>query len=78
MGQCIGRRNYRFFLGYVTSTCLLCAYTGGLSLIVLVRAARHSRAKLMLDVVVEGAVHAPAAALAVGLPALILLCVASN
>jgi len=20
MGQCIGRRNYRFFLGYVTST----------------------------------------------------------
>ena len=42
----------------------------------LVRAARHSRAKLMLDVVVEGAVHAPAAALAVGLPALILLCVA--
>lgn len=76
MGQCIGRRNYRFFLGYITSTCLLCTYTCGLSLLVFVHSARHSRAKLMLDVIVEGTVQAPAAAVAVGLPALIVLCVA--
>lgn len=27
MGQCIGRRNYRYFLGFVNSVCALCAYT---------------------------------------------------
>jgi hypothetical protein len=62
--------------GYITSTCLLCTYTCGLSLLVFVHSARHSRAKLMLDVIVEGTVQAPAAAVAVGLPALIVLCVA--
>jgi hypothetical protein len=27
MGQCIGKRNYRFFLGFVISCSALCAYT---------------------------------------------------
>jgi len=31
MGQCIGRRNYRYFLGFVHSVVLLCAYTLALS-----------------------------------------------
>lgn len=35
MGQCIGRRNYRYFLGFVHSVVLLCAYT-------LVRHAPHA------------------------------------
>lgn len=76
MGQCIGRRNYRFFLGYVSSTVTLCLYTGLLSLLVFLRAASHSKAKLVIDVIVEGAAQAPAAAVAVALPALITLCVA--
>lgn len=76
MGQCIGRRNYRFFLGYVGSTCALCLYTAGLSLVVFFRAASHSKNKLIVDVIVEGTTHAPGAAVAVAVPSLILLCVA--
>ena len=27
MGQCIGKRNYRFFLGFVNAVTVLCCYT---------------------------------------------------
>jgi len=75
MGQCIGRRNYRFFIGFVTSVCLLCAYTAGFSLYVFVEVLMSLHARLQVDVLVKGFEHSPGSGTLVAFPCLILLCV---
>lgn len=40
--QCIGRRNYRFFLGFIISVSLLCCYTLGFSALVGTRKATQA------------------------------------
>lgn len=40
VGQCIGRRNYRFFLGFVISVCLLSVFVAAFSALMALRVAR--------------------------------------
>ena len=44
MGQCIGRRNYRYFLGFVISVCCLALYVAAFSTMMVLRAARQAYA----------------------------------
>jgi len=77
MGQCIGRRNYRFFLGFVISVVALCCYTLVFSAYIGYRAAIQSdMGALHSNVLARMARHAPASLALVGLPGLIVLCVA--
>ena len=76
MGQCIGRRNYRFFLGFVNSCVLLCAYTIGLSGVAIYRAAQaDAKQAAHGDFISHAVVRTPAGVGLVGFCALILLCV---
>ena len=78
MGQCIGRRNYRYFLGFVISCSALSAYTLTLSALVAYRAASASpneHGKPQHDFLARALLHSPSAVALVGFPALILLCV---
>lgn len=42
VGNCIGRRNYRFFFFFLFSTCILCCYMFGVSLAVQILVAKSS------------------------------------
>jgi hypothetical protein len=75
MGQCIGKRNYRYFLGFVASVTALCVYTALASLVVFLRAAAAVEAALALDIVSQAAEREPAACATLVFPAVILLCV---
>ena len=44
VGQCIGRRNYRYFLGFVISVCVLALYVAGFSALMAMRAASRAYA----------------------------------
>jgi hypothetical protein len=74
MGQCIGRRNYRFFLGFVNSCCLLCSYTLGLTCVFIYRVATMDGVKHG-DFFSHAMARAPAGVAIVAFCALILLCV---
>ena len=77
MGQCIGRRNYRFFLGFVTSVVALCGYTLAISGYVGYRAALQVDPRSFAGDFFSKVAHkAPVAMSLVGLPGLIMLCVA--
>lgn len=82
MGQCIGRRNYRFFLGFVISVCALCAYTLVLSAYGAYRAVRlpppNSRPAVGLppDFISRVMFVAPVPTGLVVFTAVIMLCVA--
>ena len=84
MGQCIGKRNYRFFLGFVNSVCALCVYTLALSAYVashvlqtpqlpVSKGGGRAPHPLGIDAILE--TH-PAALALIVLTGLILLCVA--
>ena len=76
MGQCIGRRNYRYFIGFVISVCVLCAYTLTLSAYVAYHAERKGRPPPYGDWMSRVVVAAPIAAALVCFPGAIVLCVA--
>ena len=77
MGQCIGKRNYRFFLGFVSSVVALCGYTLAISGYVGWRAALQVDPRSLAgDFLSKVAHRAPVAMSLVGLPGLIMLCVA--
>ena len=82
MGQCIGRRNCRFFLGFVISVCALCAYTLVLSAYGAYRAVRfpppNSRPAVGLppDFISRVMFVAPVPTGLVVFTAVIMLCVA--
>lgn len=79
MGQCIGRRNYRFFLGFVISVCMLAVFVAFFSASMALRVARaaysSSRHPLLTDLLGKAVSLEPVAAVTVGFPCLILLCV---
>jgi len=81
MGQCIGKRNYRYFLGFVNSCCVLCSYTLGLSGVAVYRAgtaaasAASAHAGKSGDFLSYAMVHTPASVALVLFCALVLLCV---
>ena len=79
MGQCIGRRNYRYFLGFVMSCSALCTYTLALSALVVYRAGTadlspHGPSGPSNDFLGRALMHSPAALALVAFPAVILLC----
>jgi len=78
MGQCIGRRNYRYFFGFVVSVVTLAAYTTALSALAFARELGRIPAGIRLPVDRLGrAIEAlPAAGVSTLVPGLILLCVA--
>lgn len=88
MGQCIGKRNYRYFLGFINSVVALCFYTIVLSAYVAIHAAQSSpptppkdpyaspRAALDDGPIARMFSTHPAAILLVVVPGLIALCVA--
>ena len=79
MGQCIGRRNYRFFLGFVISCCALCLYTGILSLLAVYETI-HEHPKVISraggDFISQALLSSPFAFMLVPFCSLILLCIA--
>jgi len=80
MGQCIGRRNYRFFLGFVVSVCLLALFVGSFSAAMALRVARHAyssvrKAPDAVDLIAKAVSLQPVAIGTVAFPGLVLLCV---
>ena len=76
MGQCIGRRNYRYFLGFIISVCCLCCYTLLLSAYVGYEATRAKPGQaLPLDFVSRLMSTSPASAALVCFCGAIALCV---
>ena len=78
MGQCIGRRNYRYFLGFVVSVCALSVCTACLTALMainLARAAYESHHAAIFDLVAKAVSLRPASVGLVAFPVLILLCV---
>jgi len=75
MGQCIGRRNYRFFLGFVISVCLLCLYTAGFSLYAFGRVVVSLTPNVPLDAVFQSFERVPVTGGMLLFPLLILCCV---
>jgi len=77
MGQCIGRRNYRWFFGFVVSVCVLCLYTAALSAVAFARALSHvpTAIRLPTDRLGQAVEELPAAGVTMLAPGLILLCV---
>jgi len=77
MGQCIGRRNYRYFIGFVVSVSLLCLYTAGASLSVLMQEVKHQQQHrtIFVDEVVQGVQRSPVVTTMLLFPLLVLLCV---
>ena len=87
MGQCIGRRNYRFFLGFVNSVVALCCYTLVLSGYMCFRMVQASASSKTASGGSRAGAHAvdspvaraidehPAALVLVVLTCLIILCV---
>jgi len=78
MGQCIGRRNYRYFLGFVISVVALCSYTLVLSAYVGYHAAAAALQGngVQINFLSRMAREAPASLALVALPSAIVLCVA--
>mmetsp|Transcript_25468 Transcript_25468/g.77360 ORF Transcript_25468/g.77360 Transcript_25468/m.77360 type:complete len:346 (-) Transcript_25468:281-1318(-) len=78
MGQCIGRRNYRYFFGFVVSVCTLCLYTAAVSAFALERALSKvpSGVRLPVDRLGQAVEDLPAAGVTMLVPGLILLCIA--
>jgi hypothetical protein len=77
MGQCIGRRNYRWFFSFVVSVCVLSLYTAALSAVAFGRALSHvpTAIRLPTDRLGEAVEEIPAAGVTMLAPGLILLCV---
>ena len=75
MGQCIGRRNYRFFLGFVFSLIALCAYTAAFSFVALLQVLASVKLKVLVELVSKAFQRAPATCTLLIFPALVLLCV---
>ena len=75
MGQCIGRRNYRFFLGFVFSLVALCAYTAAFAFVALVQVLQSVKLKVLVELVSKAFQRAPAMCTLLIFPALVLLCV---
>jgi hypothetical protein len=76
MGQCIGRRNYRFFIGFVISCSALCAYTLVASCYVTYRAAAAAAAHAARsDFMTRALQSCPAGVALVGFCGIVLLCV---
>ena len=78
MGQCIGKRNYRFFLGFVNSVVALCVYTLILSGYVGYKLANQlpGPAGVPLDFMSRMGRQSPASVVLCILPGAIILCVA--
>jgi len=78
VGQCIGRRNYRFFLGFVISVCLLSVFVAAFSALMALRVARQAYAGKkppFVDILSKAISLQPGAVVMVVFPLLILLCV---
>ena len=75
MGQCIGKRNYRYFLGFVCSTSALSVYTIGWSAYVFSEVLRVMRARSFVDGFGDAIGRAPSSGALVVFAALVLLCV---
>jgi palmitoyltransferase ZDHHC9/14/18 len=71
MGQCIGKRNYRFFLGFVNSVTALCCFTLVLSIFV----AYHLGSSSVPVDLKTVTVRAPATMALCGLTGMIACCV---
>jgi len=75
MGQCIGRRNYRYFLGFVNSCCALCSYTLGLSATAIYHVYLADATHTQGDFLSHALVRTPAGVALVAFCGLILICV---
>uniref|UniRef100_A0A7S4BMI2 Palmitoyltransferase n=1 Tax=Chrysotila carterae TaxID=13221 RepID=A0A7S4BMI2_CHRCT len=76
MGQCIGRRNYRFFMGFVVCVSLLCLHTASCSLFRFLQVLQKYETHIvMLETVVQGMRRSPVVAMMLVFPLLILVCV---
>jgi len=75
MGQCIGRRNYRFFIGFVVSVCSLCIYIASFALLAFINVMNALKVRLLFERVVQGFQRVPLTGTMLVFPLLILLCV---
>lgn len=75
MGQCIGRRNYRFFIGFIVSVCILCVYTVIFSFVSILKVLASVKLKILVELVAQSFERAPATCTLLIFPALIFLCV---